>query len=105
MFLEPVAAVVPSSFNVATPKAPITSSLEPTFVVAFSDTEIDRLARRGALNGRQIKKAVRSAHALAVNEKKQLAMHHMLMVLEAGEAFDRDLKGRTWYMDAMRSYT
>lgn len=105
MLLERVTAIVPSSFSVAAPKAPITSALEPRSAVAFSDAEIDRLARRGALNGRQIKNAVRSAHALAVSEKKELAMHHMLMVLEAGEAFYRDLKGGTGYMDAMRSYT
>ena len=105
MFLERVAAVVPSSVNNAALKAPITSASELTSVVAFSDTEIDRRARHGTLSGRQIKNAVRSAHALAINEKKELAMHHMLIVLEAGEAFDRDLKGGTGYMDAMRSYT
>ena len=60
--------------------------------------------RNGSLNGRRMKNAVRSAHALAVNEKEELAMHHMLMVLEAGKAFDRDLKGGTRYVDAMRSY-
>jgi hypothetical protein len=93
------------SVNDAALKTPITSALEPTSVVAFSDTEIDRLVRRGTLNGRQIKNAVRSIYALAINEMKELAMHYMLMVLEAGEAFDRDLKGGTGYMDAMRSYT
>ena len=104
MFLERVAAIVPLSLT-TTPKPPSASALEPTSVVAFSDAELDRLARRGPLNGRQIKNAVRSAHALALNEKKQLVMPHMLEVLEAAEAFEQDLKGGAGYMDAMRSYT
>jgi hypothetical protein len=51
------------------------------------------LARRGALNGRQIKHAVRSAQALAVNEKKPQTMDYVLKMLEVVEAFEQDLKG------------
>ena len=51
-------------------------------LVNFKDEDLDRLARRGNLNGRQIKNAVRSAQALAVNEGVQMAMSHVLKVLE-----------------------
>ena len=71
----------------------------------FSDADLDRLARRANLNGRQIKNAVRSAQALAVNEKVPLGMAHVMQVLDVAEAFERDLKGGSGYMDAMRSYT
>jgi hypothetical protein len=94
---------VPSSVNDAAAKALIISALEPTSVVAFSNTKIDSLTRRGRLNGRQIDNAVRSAHALAINEKKELAIYYMLIVLEAGEAFYQDLRGGIGYMDVMRS--
>jgi hypothetical protein len=53
----------------------------------------------------QIKNAVRTAQALAVYEKQKLAMDHIKRVLEVAESFDRDLKGGTGYLDAMRSYT
>ena len=71
----------------------------------FSDADLDRLARKGNLNGRQIKNAVRSAQALAVNERKPLSMAHVIKVLDVAEAFERDLKGGSGYLDAMRSYT
>jgi len=32
-------------------------------------------------------------------------MEHIRRVLEAAESFDRELKGGTGYLDAMRSYT
>jgi len=32
-------------------------------------------------------------------------MEHIKRVLEVAETFDRDLKGGTGYIDAMRSYT
>ena len=32
-------------------------------------------------------------------------MDHIKKVLEVAESFDRDLKGGTGYLDAMRSYT
>ena len=53
----------------------------------------------------QIKNAVRTAQALAVNEKQRLSMEHIKRVLEVAESFNNDLKGGTGYLDAMRSYT
>ena len=53
----------------------------------------------------QIKNAVRTAQALAVNEKKPLSMEHIAKVLDVAETFEKDLKGGTGYEDAMRSYT
>lgn len=53
----------------------------------------------------QIKNAVRTAQALALYEKEKLSMEHIKRVLEVTESFDRDLKGGTGYLDAMRSYT
>ena len=52
----------------------------------------------------QIKNAVRTAQALAVNEKKPLAMEHIVKVLDVAETFERDLKGGPGYVEAMRSY-
>jgi hypothetical protein len=34
-----------------------------------------------------------------------MGMDHIKRVLEVAESFDRDLKGGTGYLDAMRSYT
>ncbi|EAW11985.1 putative AAA family ATPase [Aspergillus clavatus NRRL 1] len=70
----------------------------------FTDKDFDALARHN-LNGRQIKNSVRTAQALAVNEQNPLSMEHIKRVLEVAETFDRDLRGGTGYMDAMRSYT
>ncbi|KAI4228183.1 MAG: hypothetical protein L6R36_001836 [Xanthoria steineri] len=62
----------------------------------FKETDYDKLARHN-LNGRQIKNAVRTAQALAVNEKKALDMGHIAKVLEVAETFEKDLKGGTGY--------
>ncbi|KAL1851576.1 hypothetical protein Plec18170_006395 [Paecilomyces lecythidis] len=70
----------------------------------FTDKDYDELARHN-LNGRQIKNSVRTAQALAINEKAPLSMIHIKRVLEVAETFDQDLKGGTGYLDAMRSYT
>ncbi|KAL8932187.1 MAG: hypothetical protein Q9211_006469, partial [Gyalolechia sp. 1 TL-2023] len=63
---------------------------------AFGEKDFDRLARHN-LNGRQIKNAVRTAQALAVNEKCPLGMGHIGKVLEVAETFEKDLKGGTGY--------
>ena len=63
---------------------------------AFKEADYDKLARHH-LNGRQIKNAVRTAQALAVNEKKALDMGHIAQVLEVAETFEKDLKGGTGY--------
>lgn len=95
-------------------------------VAVFKETDFDKLAKHN-LNGRQIKNAVRTAQALAVNEGVMLCMTHITKVLDVAEAFERDLKGGTGYegmlslwsehhgkkgrnwltciLDAMRSYT
>ncbi|KAI6801864.1 P-loop containing nucleoside triphosphate hydrolase protein [Hortaea werneckii] len=73
-------------------------------VADFSEEDLDVLARH-QLNGRQIKNAVRTAQALALKEGQVLGMEQVKKVLEVSESFERDLKGGTGYMDAMRSYT
>ncbi|KAH9826097.1 ATPase family associated with various cellular activities (AAA) [Teratosphaeria destructans] len=73
-------------------------------IADFSDRDLDILSRH-QLNGRQIKNAVRTAQALALKEAKILDMEHVKKVLEVSESFERDLKGGTGYLDAMRSYT
>ncbi|KAI9886457.1 MAG: hypothetical protein M1823_001706 [Watsoniomyces obsoletus] len=73
-------------------------------VVEFKDGDLDDLARNH-LNGRQIKNCVRTAQALAVNNNEKLSMAHIRRVLDVVESFDRELKGGTGYVDAMRSYT
>ncbi|KAL4892435.1 hypothetical protein BDV59DRAFT_41869 [Aspergillus ambiguus] len=70
----------------------------------FTEKDFDILARHN-LNGRQIKNSVRTAQALAVNEKTPLSMEHIKRVLDVAETFDHDLRGGTGYLDAMRSYT
>ncbi|KAL8895658.1 MAG: hypothetical protein Q9207_008073 [Kuettlingeria erythrocarpa] len=65
-------------------------------VGTFGEKDFDKLARHN-LNGRQIKNAVRTAQALAVNEKRPLDMGHVGKVLEVAETFEKDLKGGTGY--------
>ncbi|GAM37513.1 hypothetical protein TCE0_024r07493 [Talaromyces pinophilus] len=79
-------------------------SIDGVETETFTDKDLDILARHN-LNGRQIKNSVRTAQALAVNEKLPLSMSHIKRVLDVAETFDHDLKGGTGYMDAMRSYT
>ncbi|KAK8223114.1 hypothetical protein HDK90DRAFT_515460 [Phyllosticta capitalensis] len=70
----------------------------------FAADDFNALARK-EMNGRQIKNAVRTAQALAVNEHSKLSMQHIKRVLDVAASFERDLKGGTGYLDAMRSYT
>ncbi|KAE8551441.1 hypothetical protein EYB25_005328 [Talaromyces marneffei] len=79
-------------------------SIDGVETETFADKDLDILARHN-LNGRQIKNSVRTAQALAVNEKLPLSMSHIKRVLDVAETFDHDLRGGTGYMDAMRSYT
>ena len=72
-------------------------------IAAFSEEDYASLSRRN-LNGRQIKNAVRTAQALALNEDEPLSMQHIIKVLDVAETFERDLKGGPGYEDAMRSY-
>ena len=78
-------------------------AIEGIKTTGFSDEDFERLSRRN-LNGRQIKNAVRTAQALALNEDKPLSMQHIIKVLDVAETFERDLKGGSGYEDAMRSY-
>lgn len=64
-----------------------------------SGSELDGLARRD-LNGRQIKNVVRTSQALAYSLGEDLAMKHLVMVLEVTEEFEHDLKG-TGQIDGM----
>ncbi|KFY19943.1 hypothetical protein V491_04104 [Pseudogymnoascus sp. VKM F-3775] len=77
--------------------------LEGTATLPFSDADFTDLAKHN-LNGRQIKNTVRTAQALAVNQKEPLSMVHIRRVLDVALAFERDLKGGTGYEDAMRNY-
>ncbi|GAB7358946.1 hypothetical protein MBLNU230_g5022t1 [Neophaeotheca triangularis] len=70
----------------------------------IGERDLEGLGRH-ALNGRQIKNAVRTAQALALNEKSQLTIQHITRVLDVQQSFDRDLKGGVGYVEAMRSYT
>ncbi|KAK8159451.1 putative AAA family ATPase [Phyllosticta citrichinensis] len=70
----------------------------------FESDDYNALARKD-MNGRQIKNAVRTAQALAVNEQSALSMAHIRRVLDVAASFERDLKGGSGYLDAMRSYT
>lgn len=65
-------------------------------VVAFNEEDYTKLSKHN-LNGRQIKNAVRTAQALAVNEGKPLDMGHIAKVLDVAQAFEQDLKGGTGY--------
>lgn len=65
----------------------------------------DRQMKEQLANGKQIKNTVGTAKAIAVHEEKNLSMEHIRRVLEAAESFDRELKGGSGYLDAMRSYT
>ena len=65
-------------------------------VVAFNEEDFTKLSKHN-LNGRQIKNAVRTAQALAVNEGKPLDMAHIAKVLDVAQAFEQDLKGGTGY--------
>lgn len=79
-------------------------NMEGLDAVAFTDYDLEILSRN-QLNGRQIKNLVRTAQALALNEKEKLTMEHIKRVIEVAESFGHDLKGGTGYIDAMRSYT
>ncbi|KAL4865369.1 hypothetical protein BDV12DRAFT_174767 [Aspergillus spectabilis] len=79
-------------------------AMEGVQTATFTDKDYDLLSRHN-LNGRQIKNSVRTAQALAVNERTPLSMEHIKRVLDVAETFDHDLRGGTGYIDAMRSYT
>ncbi|EKG14050.1 ATPase AAA+ type core [Macrophomina phaseolina MS6] len=78
--------------------------MEGAEMMEFREEDYNTLARK-ELNGRQIKNAVRTAQALAVNMNQKLSMEHIKRVLVVAEGFERDLKGGSGYEDAMRSYT
>lgn len=78
-------------------------AIEDVEVKPLSTEDYERLARRN-LNGRQIKNAVRTAQALAIDEKEPLNIKHIITVLDVAETFEQDLNGGTGYSDAMRSY-
>ncbi|RPA77184.1 P-loop containing nucleoside triphosphate hydrolase protein [Ascobolus immersus RN42] len=67
-----------------------------------SKGELEWLSKRH-LNGRQIKNAVRTAHALSGNTKESLNIKHLKTVLQVTESFENDLKG-TGQLDSMMSY-
>ncbi|EMD93836.1 hypothetical protein COCC4DRAFT_76131 [Bipolaris maydis ATCC 48331] len=71
---------------------------------AFSEADFDVLSQR-VLNGRQIKNTVKTSQAIAVAEQSAFSMEHVRRVLEAGQAFDDDMRGGKGYRDAMRQYT
>ena len=62
----------------------------------FTEEDYRGLSKHN-LNGRQIKNAVRTAQALAINKKQKLGMDHIKRVLDVAETFEKDLKGGTGY--------
>ncbi|KAI9770678.1 MAG: hypothetical protein M1839_003062 [Geoglossum umbratile] len=66
-------------------------------------SELGKLIEKD-INGRQIKNAVRTAHALAMNEGEDMSYKHLETVIDATADFDRDFKG-SGYIENMRSYT
>ncbi|KAI9773296.1 MAG: hypothetical protein M1839_002156 [Geoglossum umbratile] len=66
-------------------------------------SELKKLIEKD-INGRQIKNAVRTALALAMNEGKDMSYEHLETVIDATADFDRDFKG-SGYIENMRSYT
>lgn len=68
----------------------------------YSASELQDLAEHN-LNGRQIKNAVRAAHALAAFHGKNLSIAHVQTVLDVGKVFENDFKG-TGKIDNMNGY-
>ena len=60
--------------------------------VAFPEHIIDALAAR-AVNGRQIKNAVRTASSLAASRKVPLSFKHLSDALDTMEEFTEEVKG------------
>ncbi|KAI9767831.1 MAG: hypothetical protein M1839_004332 [Geoglossum umbratile] len=65
--------------------------------------EVGKLVEKD-INGRQIKNAVRTALALAMNEGRDMSYEHLETVIDATADFDHDFKG-SGYIENMRSYT
>ncbi|KAK6358935.1 hypothetical protein TWF696_000109 [Orbilia brochopaga] len=63
-----------------------------TDAAALTDEDYTQLARHD-LNGRQIKNAVKAAHALATTVGERLNMKHIREVLEVMNSFDRTFSG------------
>jgi len=77
--------------------------LDGVETVDFSPEDYDRLSK-ASLNGRQIKNGVRTAQALAVNEKVPLSMGHILRVLDVAKSFENDLRGGPGWENALNHY-
>ncbi|KAI9769842.1 MAG: hypothetical protein M1840_003836 [Geoglossum simile] len=69
----------------------------------LSQKNMESLAEKD-LNGRQIKNAVRTALALAMNEGKKMSYEHLDTVLQAIDDFNRDFKG-SGQIENLSSYT
>ena len=61
---------------------------------AFPEEVVDALAAR-AVNGRQIKNAVRTASSLAASRKVALSFKHLKDALDTMEEFTEEVKGIT----------
>ncbi|KAK1235038.1 hypothetical protein PQX77_001747 [Marasmius sp. AFHP31] len=59
----------------------------------LSDSDIDMLARRVPMNGRQIKNAVSSAQCIALSKNAPLSVEHVITVLTVTQGWDRVLDG------------
>lgn len=73
-------------------------------VAELTEHDFDVLARH-SLNGRQVKNIVMASQALALNEGETLGLAQIKRVLDVAETFQKDLKGGSGYIEAMRSYT
>jgi SpoVK/Ycf46/Vps4 family AAA+-type ATPase len=64
---------------------------EKAGVCDVSEDDLEKLGER-KINGRQIKNAVRTAQALAINRKQKLGYEHFTTVLDVMEQFQVDFK-------------
>ncbi|KAF2683996.1 hypothetical protein K458DRAFT_339090 [Lentithecium fluviatile CBS 122367] len=71
---------------------------------AFHDDDYNELSKK-AMNGRQIKNAVKTSQSIAISEKGVFGMEYIKRVMEQHESFEEDMKGGLGYRDAMRQYT
>ncbi|KAI9770217.1 MAG: hypothetical protein M1839_003245 [Geoglossum umbratile] len=69
----------------------------------IKSNELGKLIEKD-INGRQIKNAVRTALALAMNEGKDMSYEHLETVIDATAEFDRDFKG-SGQIENLSSYT
>jgi hypothetical protein len=79
------------SFRQALWRTFVEAAAQSSMLDWFDDKALAELASKD-LNGRQIKNAVRTAHALAVSSGTELSMKYLMIALGAMETFDADFE-------------